>query len=302
MKQENLRRMLKGVAGAAAIALMVAAQPGTAPALNFEQRAGFLDPPVATNANLSLVYSNPTPGLPTWPASTFFDMAWRRTGDPAPDSTLNIQTYQSDATAGDLPLSPSANNVALGDTNNNGIWESSEFWTMTRLTQINNVIGLGDDNAPIWVVDIPAIFTIVDGSVLTAPNSVRMEFFETVNRAPGDCPGVGPLGNPHGTGCDDVYRVLTAGLVDGVSVNLGNGFFLDLTFQLFAPPGSNVILGQDATHTFAYTAEADPGTSILDVQVHWALRPVPTPGSLALLGLGLGALTALRLRRKGTPS
>lgn len=293
MVSKRLGRMVRGLVGAGAIALVIASQAEAAPgARGFDQRAGFFSPADFVVPGLVLNFVNPTGA--GFPASTFFDLNWEGSSDPGAPSALNIQVFTSSN-------SPTKGNAAQGDTNADGQWDSSEFFTISRLTQTNNVIEVG--GIPLWTIQARSNLSVFTDPTLgtligTDSNAVPIDFNETPNSAP--C-NDGPS-NPHGTTCDDFYRVLTSDLTNPVlNIPLGGGLFLDLTFRLFVPPQTapGVIIQTDGLDTLAFTAENAPGTSVLDVQVHWDIRrEVPAPASLALLGLGLGAVAALRLRRK----
>jgi hypothetical protein len=288
-----LGNFVRGLAGASALILAVSSQANAAAgALGFDQRAGFFSPADFTVAGLNLNFVNPTGA--GFPASTFFDLNWEGSSDPGDPSALNIQVYTSSN-------SPTRFNAGQGDTNSDGEWDNSEWFTISRLTQTNNVIELG--GIPLWTIQARSNLSVfTDPTLLTSigtdSNSVPIDFNETPNSAP--C-NDGPS-NPHGTECDDFYRVLTSDLTNPVlNIPLGGGLFLDLTFRL--QPGPGVILQTNGNSTYAFTAEDAPGTSQLDIQVHWDIRrQVPLPGSLMLLGLGLGGAAAFRLRRKGAKS
>lgn len=291
MASKTLNRTIRGLVGAGAIVLVIAGQAGAAP-MGFDQRAGFLQPPTFEEPGLDLQYLNPTGGAP-YPANTFFDLRWRAEGSDTAFSALNIQTFTSQN-------SPTRFNKTQGDTNGDGFWDSSEFFTITKLTQTNHVIEIFA--VPLWTIAARANLSLYADAALTSliatdtDHDANIHFNETHNLAsPAICPGVPAGHNPHNTACDDVYRVAKAELSTPVSIDLGGGVFLDITFRLL--PISGVFLFDDGTNVFAYTAETDPGISELDVQMHWALRGVPAPASLALLGWGLAAVAAFRLRR-----
>ena len=295
MARNGLGRVVRGLVGAGAIALVMVGQAAAVPLtgpLGFDQKAGFFSPATKVKAGLGLAFSDPL-GL-GYPTGTYKTLTWERPGEAGDPSKLQVTTYTSFN-------SPSAGTVALGDTNGNGLWDSSEFWTITRLVHTNNVIEVF--GVPLWSLIAKANLTLFADAGLSIPIGTdsfdtHVTFNETENKATlAACPPP----NPRKTRCDDFYSVAKAELVTPVTIDLGDGDFLDLTFKLFAPIPSNVTVLDDGTTVFVFTSESAPGVSVFDVQMHWATRHidrVPAPAALVMVGLGLGAMAAFGRRRK----
>jgi len=280
-----MSKSMKGLVGAVAIALLAAGQAG---AVGFDQKAGFLSPAVVQATNLDLVFSLPTGA--GFPASTFGRMDWERLSpaDPGDPSALTLDTFTT-------LNSPTRFDSAHGDTNADGVWDSSNWFTISRLTQTNNTINRF--GTPLWTVIARANLSFCSDDACTdvlftdIDNDTPITFHETRNVTTGTCVGVPPGNNPHGTRCDDVYEVSFGALAPVVIGNIEFAFRIE--------PILNALLLQVGDTLFVYTPETSPGTSILDVQMHWReLERVPAPATLALLGLGLSALALVRLRRK----
>lgn len=117
---------------------------------------------------------------------------------------------------------------------------------------------------------------------LTAPllgdvetTNIDISFRETSNLDP-DC----PFGNPHGTICDDLFTL--SSLPPPFVFNF-DGFQYTVAFQFANGPGSIVVDNQ------IWTAEEAPGTAVMFTQarIDAVPIPVPAPGVLALMGMGL---------------
>ena len=230
MTKTGWSKVMKGMVGAGAIALVMVGQAAAAPLpgpLGFDQKAGFLSPADLENGGVTVTFSGATGA--GFPASTFTDLSWGTGQTSNGNSKLNIKTF-------DNTTSPTNGSTANGDTNGNGLWESSEFWTITRLTQVNNVIN--EFAVPLWTIFARANFLVFADSARTSliatdtDHDTKVEFNETINKTKAP---TARTSNPHGTLCDDFYRVPLADLVTPVSIPLGDGDFLDLTFQIFSP-------------------------------------------------------------------
>jgi len=103
---------------------------------------------------------------------------------------------------------------------------------------------------------------------------INIGFLESVNTAP--CPAP----NPHGTVCDDVFSVTA--LPPPIAFTF-DGINYTLEFRFANGPGAMVV------GNTIYTAEEAPGTAVMFVQAQILAEavPVPVPGVLALMGMGL---------------
>jgi hypothetical protein len=146
---------------------------------------------------------------------------------------------------------------------------STSWTTISRLSHYNNVIL----QAINWTnQDILGRFKIKDSStvVLDSTDPIKLAFTETPNA---NCPAP----NPNGSICDDYYAFSVEGLASiKFTANDNTTWWVDFTLGNFV---NSMFVAPDTV----YTAEG----KISSVDVLAAVRQVPEPATLFLMGLGL---------------
>lgn len=250
----------------------------------FSQNVGFADPTsdldVTTGFFGTQKFSVVTPLLnPADPAGTYATMQWTQPDSAFPDGVSSITTTGYTDASG-------INAVLLGD---DGLWNEGEVAIISTLTQNNQVIG-GSFPDPLWIADVIANLRIFsDSAHATLPvhdelgSATRIRFYETLNTP--TCPSDETASVP----CEDIYTVALSEFAP-TSFNY-NGVIYELQFSLIPGPGTKI--KQVGDNLLVYTPEGQ--NSKISVGMSW--HAVPEPGSLALAGLGLTALAALRRRK-----
>lgn len=154
-------------------------------------------------------------------------------------------------------------------------------------------------------VTVQGLFEIVNPLFLGVGSPAPVIFDETFNENSNLCQDP----NPNNSACDDIF--ITTGLSASIPFYYDGGGWYILSFQFFAGEGTTVIPNGDGTFTI-YTTEAcstdgvagcgegeiyAPGFSRLITQARIDYV-VPTPETLALLGLGLVGFALRRPRNK----
>lgn len=222
-------------------------------------------------------------------AQAYNKLSWKFAATDTP-SSLEITSYSDTQTVNRLKFDGITADV-------DGQWNSGDWWSITRLTQTNNVItGSG---TPLWKMDAVGdlkIFSTAAHSTQISPDDgpngllidhhTAFSFHETNNLAA--C----TTNNLNGPPCEDLYST-QVDLFDPVLFTGTDGLKYQLSFQLFAV--QDAFIDQNGNTLSIYTRENAPGTSIVDLKAQWA--QVPEPFTLSLMGVGLLGLGIARRRR-----
>lgn len=306
-----MKTTLKAVSAAGVLALAAASSSALAAPLaylTYQQHTGWDNTswtftPGSTGMT-GLTFSGPTGGAP-YPENTYTNMAWfgKNAGE---SSYIDIYSHNQN----DAPTPPS-------EFTTPGQWAAGELAIITTLTQTNNVLtinaGVPVPN-PLWRADAVADLHINAGGTIYSDLSVTsIEFWETLNASNGVC--TSPV--PHGTVCDDIFRV-TAIDFDPITF-VHDNYEYTISFELIPGPvtGGDSLPGDttivcSATATdprcagltipegqiWVFTPEYNPGTSTVYVGMRWEAHKVPEPSIVGLFALGVLGLGVAARRRK----
>lgn len=251
MKLKTLRQTLTiGVIAAAALTSVTAS---AAPLFTFTEAGGFVKNPANTTINYGVntlgvsTGSNGTAGVNPTP-DTFHDISWGVSSEGAGKPNSGMNLKTFGG--------------ALG----------TSWTTISTLSHYNNVI----TEALSWAnQSILGRFIITDSNggaavILDSTDPIKLAFTETPNA---NC--VAP--NPNGSICDDYYAFTVAGLESiKFTANDNTTWVVDFTL-------GNFVNSMFVDPNRVYTAEGK--TSSVDVLA--AVRQIPEPATLFLMGLGL---------------
>jgi len=316
-----MKTMMKTAGAATLLAMAVAGTTAMADPLEtlyFSQNAGWLDPLVDFDTGAGMAFEGFSDDTDQTgdgaPADTYKTMSWRGT-EPTPVSSIDITGYTED----NSPLRFKEDQTT---PDADGEWNAGDWWVITELLQINNVLqlntgGTGIVPDPLWIADTLANLYIYSDDAETMKifedlnSKVQIEFWETYNTF-ADC-RFSPT--PLGTQCDDVFRVTEADFdpvkfwYDGVKYSIDFAVWPGPSTNQGAPAGTSLVCPNpfdarcddvDVTkgETWVFTPEYNPGTSSIFVAAQWRVLPIPEPSIVGLFGVGMLALGLAGRRRK----
>ena len=256
--------------------------------------------------------ANADPSIPSFDFETttgFIGSGWTCQGGAVDDNTcsMNFSDVNTDGTYRNLAWGTEANpedaQSYLESTNIAGTIITNGGWVdINYFDHYNHIITSAGGNME--TVGVSGLFELVAPLYFPVGGINGVLFDETFNVDSDECPGP----NPNDSACDDIFR--TGGLQGSIPFFYDGGGWYVLSFQFFAGPGTTVVDNGDGTFTI-YTTEAcstdgeagcgegeaySEGFSRLITQARIDYI-VPTPETLALLGIGLLAFSLRRPRK-----